>query len=203
MGTFFTTKTAVISGLSITLLGALYIYSSTTTLSYTMPHSTNSSPPKSNIVPGLTFTLSEEARSPPSLLVKASNKSPDTPYTLLKWGTPLDDAALNTGVFIITDAETGEKVEQVELKINRKMPPADEELITLAPGTEEVLSVVFDKPWMPAKKPAKYKVKAKGTFQGLWGKYGGDVSEAEMAAYNQSPYSGKTFETNEVVMRVH
>jgi hypothetical protein len=90
----------------------------------------------SNGVPGLEFTLTQTARNPPSLLVTLKNNSPDKPYTLLKWGTPLDSAALNTGVFTITNEEDGSEVEQMVLMINRKMPPPQEELVTVAPGTE-------------------------------------------------------------------
>ncbi|KAF2022653.1 hypothetical protein EK21DRAFT_119531 [Setomelanomma holmii] len=157
----------------------------------------------SNTVSGLEFKLSQDSRNPPSLLVTLKNNSPDTPYTILKWGTPLDTAALNIGVFNIVNEENGDEIQQFVLKINRKMPPPQDQLVTLAPGTEEELSVVFDKPWMPEKKPAKYKVKAEGDFKGVWDKYGGDVTEAELNSYIESPFSGKKFATNEVVMEVH
>jgi hypothetical protein len=157
----------------------------------------------SNGVPGLEFKLTQTARDPPSLLVTLRNNNPDTPYTLLKWGTPLDSAALNTGVFTITNEEDGSEVEQAVLMINRKMPPPQEELVTIAPGTEEEVQVVFDKPWMPEQKPAKYKIKAAGDFKGVWNKYGGDVTEADLNAYSDSPFSGKKFSTNEVIMEVH
>jgi hypothetical protein len=196
MANFWNTRSAVITGVAITLLGGFYIYQSPT--SYTMTGTSTS-----NGVPGLEFTLTQTARNPPSLLVTLKNNSPDKPYTLLKWGTPLDSAALNTGVFTITNEEDGSEVEQMVLMINRKMPPPQEELVTVAPGTEEEIQVVFDKPWMPQQKPAKYKVKAEGDFKGIWDKYGGDVTEAELNAYIDSPFSGKKFSTNEVVMEVH
>jgi hypothetical protein len=196
MANFWNTRSAVITGVAITVLGGFYIYQSPT--SYTMTGTSTS-----NGVPGLEFTLTQTARNPPSLLVTLKNNSPDKPYTLLKWGTPLDSAALNTGVFTITNEEDGSEVEQMVLMINRKMPPPQEELVTVAPGTEEEIQVVFDKPWMPQQKPAKYKVKAEGDFKGIWDKYGGDVTEAELNAYIDSPFSGKKFSTNEVVMEVH
>jgi hypothetical protein len=197
MATFWTKRTAIITGFAITLLGAYYVYQSPTSITYTMPN-----PPSSNEVPGLEFKLAQSSRNPPVLLVTLKNNA-DTPYTLLKWGTPLDSAALNTGVFKITHAESGDEVEQVVLQINRKMPPPQEDMVTIAPGTEEEVQVVFDKPWMPEQKPAKYKVKAQGEFKGLWDKYGGDLSEDDLNAYVESPFSGKRFGTNEVVMEVH
>jgi hypothetical protein len=196
MANFWNSRSAVITGVAITLLGGYYIYQSPTP--YTMTGTSTS-----NGVPGLEFKLTQTARNPPSLLVTLKNNNPDKPYTLLKWGTPLDSAALNTGVFTITNEEDGSEVEQMVLMINRKMPPPQEELVTVAPGTEEEIQIVFDKPWMPEQKPAKYKVKAEGDFKGIWDKYGGDVTEAELNAYIDSPFSGKKFSTNEVIMEVH
>jgi hypothetical protein len=196
MANFWNSRSAVITGVAITLLGGYYIYQSPTP--YTMTGTSTL-----NGVPGLEFKLTQTARNPPSLLVTLKNNNPDKPYTLLKWGTPLDSAALNTGVFTITNEEDGSEVEQMVLMINRKMPPPQEELVTVAPGTEEEIQIVFDKPWMPEQKPAKYKVKAEGDFKGIWDKYGGDVTEAELYAYIDSPFSGKKFSTNEVIMEVH
>lgn len=200
MGNFWNTRSAVITGVAITLLGALFVYQSETPISFTMPKSSSST---SNDVPGLELKLYQISRNPPSLRVTLKNTNPDTPYTILKWGTPLDSSALNTGVFSITDDKTGDEVQQVVLQINRKMPPAQEELVTVAPGTEEAIEVVFDKPWMPDAKPAKYKVKAEGEFKGVWGKYGDEVTEDELNAYIESPFSGKKFATGEIIMDVH
>ncbi|KAF1945943.1 hypothetical protein EJ02DRAFT_13955 [Clathrospora elynae] len=197
MANFWNRQTTVISGIVITVLCTFYIYQSPTQLNISMSQSTTS-----NSVPGLEFKLTQISHSPPSLIVTLKNTSPDTPYTVLKWGTPFDSSALNTGVFSITKEEGG-KVEQVVLQINRKMPPSQEEFVTIAPGTEEEVEVVFDKPWMPEARPAKYKVKAAGEFKGVWGKYGDGVTEDEKSAYIESPFSGKTFTTNEVVMEVH
>jgi hypothetical protein len=196
MATFWNRRTAIISGITITLLGAYYVYQSPTAISYTMSNTTND-------VPGLELKLTQTSKNPPTLLVTLKNNNPDTPYTLLKWGTPLDSSALNTGVFKIFKEENGDEVEQVVLQINRKMPPPQEELVTIAPGTEEETQVVFDKPWMPEQKPAKYKVQAEGDFKAVWSKYGADVTEDELNTYVDSPFSGKRFSTNEVVMEVH
>ncbi|OAL44549.1 hypothetical protein IQ07DRAFT_521746 [Pyrenochaeta sp. DS3sAY3a] len=200
MANFWTSRTAVITGVAITLLGAFYVYQSPSAINFTM--STSSSTASSG-VPGLEITISQISRDPPAISVLLKNSDPEKPYTVLKWGTPLDSSALNTGVFTITDDESHSEVEQMVMQINRKMPPAQEELVTVAPGTQEEIEVVFDKPWMPAKKPAKYKVKAVGEFKGVWDKYGSDVSEDELWAYIESPFSGKKFRTNEIVLEVH
>lgn len=199
MASFWNSRTAVISGVAITLLGAFYVYQSPSPSNIAM---SNSSGSISSGIPGLEFHLSQISNSPPSLLVTLKNTSPDTPYTVLKWGTPLDSAALNTGVFSIVGEEDGDEVKQLELQINRQMPPAQDQVVTIAPGTEEEVEVVFDKPWLPVDKPAKYKVKATGDFKGVWDKYGSDVTEEQLYAYIESPFSGKKFITNEVVMEV-
>jgi hypothetical protein len=197
MANFWTSRTAVVSGIAITLLGALYVYQSSTPINFSMSQSSSS-----NNVPGLEFKLTQTTQSPPTLLVTLKNTSPDTPYTLLKWGTPLDSSALNTGVFSITHESSGEEVEQMVLQINRKMPPPESEIVTVAAGAEEEAEVVFDKPWMPDTKPAKYKIKASGMLKGVWAKPGNEVTEQELYAYSDSPFAGRTFATNEVVMEV-
>ncbi|PVI05218.1 hypothetical protein DM02DRAFT_502139, partial [Periconia macrospinosa] len=152
-------------------------------------------------VPGLEWKLSQISRSPPSLLVTLKNNSP-SPYTLLKWGTPLDASASNTGVFKVVDAETGANIPTDFIKVSRVMPPPREDLVTIAPGTEEATEVVFNTPWMPEKKPAKYKIKAEGAFTGIWGSYGSDVKDSDVEAYVESPFNGRTFTSNEAVMLV-
>jgi len=200
MASYWNSRTALITGVAITLFGVYHFCQSSTVLPFSM---SNSNTAASNGVPGLEFKLSQTSASPPSLLVTLKNNNPDTPYTLLKWGTPLDPAALNTGVFSITEEESGNEVEQLVLQINRKMPPPQEELITVAPGTEEAVEVVLDKPWMPKDKPAKYKIKAEGQFKGAWTKHASDLTEGELNSYIESSFSGKNFATNEVVMKVH
>lgn len=198
MAGFWNTRNSVIIALVVTLLGGFYIYQSPTPLNFSMSQSSNN-----HEVPGLEFKLAQVSRSPPTLLVTVKNTNPDTPYTLLKWATPLDSAALNTGVFSITKYDSGDEVKQMVLQINRMMPPPQEELITLAPGTQEELEVVFDKPWMPETKPAKYKVRAAGRLLGVWDRYGDDVKEKDLYEYAESPFHGRMFATNEVVMEVH
>jgi hypothetical protein len=189
-------RTVLIAASAITLLGALYYLNSSSDPSLNM-----SAPPSGQTVPGLEFKLSQISRNPPSLLVTLKNTSPDTPYTLLKWGTPLDAQALNLGLFKMVDGE-GKEVVQHSIKVSRLMPPSREDLVTVAPGTEEATEVVFNKFWMPEAKPATYKVKAEGAFGGVWDRYGDKVADDELEAYIASPMNGRVFRTNEVDMRV-
>jgi hypothetical protein len=110
---------------------------------------------------------------------------------------------MKPGVCTIIDNASGKEVEQDVVRINRKMPPPQENLVTVISGTEEELEVDFDEPWMPKRRPVTYRVKAEGTFKGVWGKYGDEATEEGLYAYTESPFSGKRWVTNEVIMEVH
>ncbi|KAJ4305841.1 hypothetical protein N0V90_001373 [Kalmusia sp. IMI 367209] len=191
-------RTALIAVSAITLLGALYYYNGASSSSITMSNSKATA----DGVPGLEFKLSQISRNPPSLLVTLKNNNPSSPFTILKWGTPLDPQAANLGLFKLVDEETGKEIPTDGLKINRLMPPSEEDLVTVAPGTEEAHEVVLNKPWLPEKKPAKYKVSVEGKFTGIWDRYGGDLKSDDLEAYVDSPFSGKPFSSNELSMRV-
>ncbi|KAH7132584.1 hypothetical protein B0J11DRAFT_427771 [Dendryphion nanum] len=195
------TRTAVVSAFVVTILGGFYFLSSSSSIS---PKMTPSPPPAStNGIPGIEFQLSQISRSPPSILVTLKNHNPKSTFTLLKWSTPLDPLAQILGVFKLEDADTGEKVPIDVIMINRKTPPPRDELVTIMPGTEESVEVVFNKPWFPEKKPAKYKVKAEGTFKGAWEKSADQVTDNELDVYVDSPLYDRAFETKELLMTVH
>lgn len=153
-------------------------------------------------MPGFSISLNQTSQDPLTLTVILENHQSDTHYTILKWGTPIDSFALDTGVFSIIDDASHKEVDQAILHINRKVPPPPNQLMTLAPGTQEEIEVVFNKPWMPDRKPSKYKVSAKGALKGGWAKSGDDVTEGDLLLYADSPLSGKRFATNEIVMEV-
>jgi hypothetical protein len=192
---YFNTRNTLIAAVAITLFGGYYITQSPNPSSFTMSQT-------SNEIPGLSLSLSQISKDPPTLRVTLKNENKDTPYTLLKWGTPLDDAALNTGVFKITNADSGAEVEQLTLQIRRKMPPGQDQLAGVKPGEEENVDVVFNRPWMPETKPAKYKVKAEGLLKGAWDKVKSEVTDEETNEYTESPLAGKTFKTNEIELAV-
>ncbi|KAF9738921.1 hypothetical protein PMIN06_003588 [Paraphaeosphaeria minitans] len=190
-------RTALIAVSAATLLGALYYFNTSPSTLTMSPLTSN---PSSGI-PGLEFHLSQISRSPPSLLVTLRNNNPTTPFALLKWNTPLDPQAANLGLFTLVD-EDGKEIPTEGLKVNRLMPPGAEDLVTVAPGTEEAHEVVMDKPWLPERRPAKYKVYVQGTFSGVWDRYGGDLGTGDLEAYVDSPFHGRAFESNVVEMRV-
>jgi hypothetical protein len=190
-------RIAFLTGLVITLLGAFYIYQSPLPLEFSVPH-----PTSNNGVPGLNILLNQTSYDPPTLIVTLENHHSNAYYTVLKWGTPIDPFALDTGVFSITDDASHSEIKQAILHINRKVPPPPKQLITLAPGSQEEIEVVFNRPWMPDRKPAKYKITAKGVFKGGWAKSGNEVTKTDLLSYADSPLSGRRFVTNEIVMEV-
>ncbi|USP78402.1 hypothetical protein yc1106_05676 [Curvularia clavata] len=198
MSAFCNLRIALLTGLAITLLGAFYIYQSPLPLEFSVPR-----PSSNNSVPGFAILLNQTSHNPPTLIVTLENHHSDADYTVLKWGTPIDPFALDTGVFSIVDDASHNEIEQEILHINRKVPPPPNQLITLAAGTQEEIEVVFNRPWMPGRKPTKYKVSAKGVFKGGWAKSGNELTKTDLLSYADSPLSGKRFVTNEIVMEVY
>lgn len=192
---YFNARNTLLTAVAVTLLGGYYLSQSPAPSVFTMSQT-------SSEVPGLSLSLTQISKDPPTVRITLKNDSPDKPYTLLKWGTPLDVAALNTGVFKISDADSGTEIEQVILKITRKMPPGQDQLASVKPGAEESIEVVFDRPWMPETKPAKYKVKAEGTLKGVWDKVKSEVTDDDTNEYTESPLAGRMFRTNEMELIV-
>ncbi|KAI8197918.1 hypothetical protein K4K52_010065 [Colletotrichum sp. SAR 10_76] len=90
---------------------------------------------ESSSFPDLQLSLSQTAASKsPSISVSVKNTSPDTPVTILKWNSPLDEAALGLGLVSITPAGASEPIRMDAVKLTRKMPPGADSLVTLLPG---------------------------------------------------------------------
>ena len=138
-------RNALIATSASALLGLLYYLR----ISLSNGISMSASRTPDDGVPGLEFKLSQISRDPPSLLVTLRNNNPSSAFTILKWHTPLDPQAANLGLFKIVDEETGETIPTDGLKVNRLMPPSEEDFVTVAPGTEEAHEVVMNKPWLP------------------------------------------------------
>ena len=176
---------------SLILLFAFYIYQLPSTLNFSTPHPHHST----NDIPGLSFTLAQTSTSPLTLLVALQNTHPSITYTLLKWATPIDTSALDTGVFTIT-APDGTKIQQVIRKITRKMPPPPSQIVTLRPGMNVTREVLFDVSDMA--RPGKYKVQTKGMWKGGWAKERADVTTEDLWAFAGSEFSGWRFGTEMV-----
>ncbi|KAF2475197.1 uncharacterized protein BDR25DRAFT_214041 [Lindgomyces ingoldianus] len=193
-------RTAVITALAVTILGSLYLIYTPSSITF---HMSPTGVPASENIPGLEFKLSQISKNPPSLLVTLRNNNPSSTFTVLKWGTPLDPQASNLGIFKMFDADTGKEVLIDRLMINRKMPPSREDLHEIAPGTEHATEVVFNKPWMPAKKPAKYQIKVEGQFKAVWEKTAREVGTNELEELGGSNVLiNRPFQSEEVLLTV-
>ncbi|KAH0443088.1 hypothetical protein CcaCcLH18_01201 [Colletotrichum camelliae] len=121
--------------------------------------------------PDLQLSLSQTAASKtPSVSVSVKNTSPDTPVTILKWDSPLDEAALGLGLVSITPAGASEPIRIDAVKLTRKMPPSADSLVTLLPG-ESVSNVIeLRQPRVPedALKAGEAKVMMKGRWMAIW-----------------------------------
>ncbi|KAI8241891.1 hypothetical protein K4K53_003867 [Colletotrichum sp. SAR 10_77] len=93
---------------------------------------------ESSSFPDLHLSLSQTVASKaPSVSVSVKNTSSDTPVTILKWNSPLDEAALGLGLVSITPAGASETIHIDAVRLTRKMPPNAESLVTLLPGESQ------------------------------------------------------------------
>ncbi|KXT00869.1 hypothetical protein AC578_958 [Pseudocercospora eumusae] len=119
--------------------------------------------------------------NPPTVHVAIQNKNAATPLTLLTWDTPLDPSALNTGVLTISDASSGEAIPGPELKLNRRLPPPRDDLVTIAPGDVVEKEIELVAPWIP-RVGRSVTVSAHGSWRAVWSKSEEDVKDEELAA---------------------
>ncbi|KAF2180964.1 hypothetical protein K469DRAFT_267757 [Zopfia rhizophila CBS 207.26] len=200
-------RTAIITALAVTILGSLYLIYSPSSSTFQMSDSkpAEEQPASHYPISGLEFKLSQISKSPPSLLVTLKNTHWKSTYTVLKWDTPLDPIAPQLGVFKMVDADTGEEIGIPRIMVNRMLPPPRDALQEVAAGTEHAIEVVFDKPWMPEKKPAKYKIKVQGTFRAVWEKAASEISDVELEGFAGPVGKAITvggFKSEEVVLTV-
>ncbi|KAF2746262.1 hypothetical protein M011DRAFT_90580 [Sporormia fimetaria CBS 119925] len=193
-------STRAFAVVTLTALGSLYLLLYAPFASHSMPQQSASG--SDNGIPGLGFTVSQVSYGPPTLQVTLKNDHPSSTFTILRWATPLDPQALNLGIFKLVDADTGTAINTDIIKVGRKMPPPKEDLLELQSGAENTVEVVFDKPWMPNRKPASYKVWIEGEFHGVWEKPVREVSEQELEDYTGSPLDGRNFRSEQVELRV-
>jgi hypothetical protein len=86
--------------------------------------------------------------------------------TLLKWGSPLDRISPMLGIFEVRDVETNAAVEIPVMKLSRKLPPQEDDLVEIGPGdsTEAVVKL----PPFGLQAGHSYSIQAKGWWQAVW-----------------------------------
>ncbi|KAF7197510.1 putative secreted protein [Pseudocercospora fuligena] len=176
--------TRIISVIAGALAACATIYYLSSNVAYASSQATRKLQAPSNMPPidDLVVTLSRGKTSdPPTVHVEIQNKNTATPLTLLIWDTPLDPSALNTGVLSIRDASSGETIPGPELKLNRRLPPPREALVTIAPGDVVEKEVELVAPWIP-RDGRSVTVKAEGSWRAVWPKREQDVDDEKLAA---------------------
>ncbi|KAL6235494.1 hypothetical protein BDW75DRAFT_250804 [Aspergillus navahoensis] len=105
--------------------------------------------------------------SPIPLTIQLSvRNNGESPATVLKWGSPLDERANVLGLFEIRDAESDEVVAVNTVKFARQLPPPKEDFVEISPGGEVDAEVKI--PLVPLEQGKKYTVQAKGWWQAVW-----------------------------------
>ena len=113
--------------------------------------------------------------------VTIENTHPTRTVTLLRWDTPLDKSCFRTGVLTITETATGESVQGPGMKINRKLPPAREELVEIPAKGAVGEDLVLNEPWMPSD-GRSVKIVARGSWRAVWAKAIAEVTVEELQA---------------------
>ncbi|KAL4978858.1 hypothetical protein BDW66DRAFT_148713 [Aspergillus desertorum] len=114
---------------------------------------------------------------PLTIQLSVHNKG-ESPVTVLRWGSPLDERASVLGLFEIRDAESEEVVALNTVKFARQLPPPTEDFVEIAPGGEVDAEVKI--PLVPLEQGKKYTVKAKGCWQAVWQQPLGDVPQENL-----------------------
>ncbi|PGH07193.1 hypothetical protein GX51_01980 [Blastomyces parvus] len=133
---------------------------------------------------------------PLELTASVHNSNPDQAITLLKWNTPLDPQANVLGIFDIREAECGTPVDSLVVKISRKLPPTQDDLVEIPADGVKTVQVTLRPMGFSAGR--QYKISAKGRWHALWAGGLDDVTTGDLA--NMACATSGTFESNEVMV---
>jgi len=140
------------------------------------------------------------ADAPLTIKVTIRNDSPDKTFSFLSWDSPFDPQAINTGVLILKDAETGDEIQGPGLKLNRMLPPPRDDLVEISPGKSATKELGLKSPWVPTD-GKKYQIQLRGSWRAAWAKAAADVSDRELQSMG-SDGSSKSFESGHLEMQL-
>jgi hypothetical protein len=120
----------------------------------------------------------------------------DSRVTLLKWGSPLDRISPMLGIFEVQDTETNKSVETPMMKVSRKLPPPEEDLIEIESG-ESAEEVVKFLPSVPSSGQS-CSIQAKGWWQAVWALSKQEVVSRHLQEISEG--SSGSFSSNSIVI---
>lgn len=123
----------------------------------------------------LDLTVSQVKRAgPPSLLITLNNTNPKVPITILTWNSPLDALLVQLGLVLITPPGSSTPLGIPTIMVKRRMPPPEDNLITLGPGEEVSRTVeigerfVTPEQWQGEGRGGRAKIQLKGRWTAVW-----------------------------------
>ncbi|KAH8198799.1 hypothetical protein TruAng_007022 [Truncatella angustata] len=110
----------------------------------------------------------------------------DAPITILKWETPLDPLALKVGkVKLFAPADSNDALDFPTIQVRRKMPPGQDQLVTILPGDTKESSVELDVPFFPVDQlKGDVKITCQGRWVSAWQKTADEISPKELEELN-------------------
>ncbi|PGH12018.1 hypothetical protein AJ79_04527 [Helicocarpus griseus UAMH5409] len=133
---------------------------------------------------------------PVQLTVKVHNQNKEQAVTVLKWNSPLDPQANVLGVFRMWEPFHNNFVEFLTIKISRKLPPSQDDVVEIPPNGFEEVQVTL-KPLDELNPDSDYQIEARGEWMALWS--GDDVTAAQLE--DLSTASKGDYESNEITLR--
>ncbi|KAF2173394.1 hypothetical protein M409DRAFT_15677 [Zasmidium cellare ATCC 36951] len=137
-------------------------------------------------------------KNPSSVVVTIENKNPGNTLTLLKWDSPFDPTALNSGVFKIHDAATGKEIASPRIRVSRMLPPSHEDLVELLPRSSVSAGVELKLPWIPADE-RKVQVQVEGQWRAVWPRSKAQVHDEELHAMSGDDVLKGRFQSQQVL----
>jgi len=147
----------------------------------------------------LRIVLSQASNNPLTIRASIHNDGKST-LTVLPWDTPVDPQAHHLGVFQITNADSGEKVQFPRIMINHKVPVDRSQLVQIEVGKEVSQEVSFEGPRSPIKKGSRYSVQAKGKWRAVWVSSADGVAEEDLGKLGaaENAMSDEDFESEAI-----
>lgn len=102
------------------------------------------------------------------LVAHVTNPSSDTAITIVRWNSVLDSQAGLLGTILLRNHDNDQEVEVPSIKINRKMPPPEEEYLRIGPGESTSNTVTLTLMTTKLESGAEYEALAEGQFMEVY-----------------------------------